>query len=208
MSLALSLWAVSVLPLMTAVVLMFSQAFIVALLAHLYLGEKLGWHRMMAILIGFVGVIVVARPDVATFTNFNALIAIGAACGAAIALVCVRKLSQVESTATLLSYQAVFVGLLAGIPLLWFWKTPDLSQTLFLLSMGVVATLGQWVGVKALRFGEAGIISSLKYSELVYAAIFGFWLFSEIPDGHTLVGAVLIIASGIYMIYRQIALKR
>ena len=139
---------------------------------------------------------------------FTPLVALGAAIGAAIAVVCVRKLSQVESTATLLSYQAVFFGLLSGLPMLWFWITPDISQTLFLLSMGVVATLGQWIGIKALRFGEASVISSIKYSELVFAAIFGFIIFSEIPDIYTVSGAALIILSGLYMIRREVLLKK
>jgi len=206
-SLAFGLWAVSVLPLITAVVLMFSQGLFVTLLAHWFLGEKLGWTRISAIIVGFVGVVIVARPDMSILDSVTPLIAIGAAIGASIAVVCVRKLSQVESTVTLLSYQAVFVGLLSGLPMFWLWKTPDISQTLFLLSMGVVATLGQWVGIKALRFGEASVISSIKYSELVFAAVFGFIIFSEVPDLYTLVGAALIIVSGLYMIRREVLLK-
>ncbi len=207
-ALALNLWAVSVLPLTTAVVLMFSQAFIVAVLAHWYLGEEIGWQRLAIILVGFIGVVIVARPDVSTLTGLYPLIAIGAALGAGVALVCVRKLAQKESTATLLSYQAVFVGLFAGVPMLWLWKTPDYFELLFLLSMGVVATLGQWVGVKALRYGEANVISGLKYTEFVYAALFGFWFFGEIPDNYTLLGALLIIFSGLAMIHRQVVVKR
>jgi len=202
-SLALGLWAISVLPLTTAVVLMFSQTFFVVLLAHWYLGEKIGLYRMGAICMGFVGVVIVARPETTSFINVDALIAIGAATGASVALVCVRKLSQVESTATLLSYQAIFVGLLAGIPMFWFWKTPNVNELIFLLSMGGIATLAQWVGIKALRFGEASIISSIKYTELVFASIFGFWIFDEIPDAQTLIGASVIILSGLLMIHRE-----
>ena len=75
-----------------------------------------------------------------------------------IPVISVRKLSQTESTQTLLVYQSLFVGVLAGAPLFWFWETPDLSGTLFLLAMGILATIGQWVGVKALRLGEASVV--------------------------------------------------
>jgi len=112
-------------------------------------------------------------------------------------------LSQTESTATLLVYQAVFVGALAGIPLIWVWVTPDLADLLFLLILGAVATTGQWVGVNALRFGEASVVGNIQYVQLIYAAILGFFIFGEVPDRHTLIGASIIIGSSIYIVHRE-----
>jgi len=202
-ALSMGLWAVSVLPLATAVVLMFSQTFIVALLAMWFLGEGLGLHRLASIFIGFAGVVIVVRPGLDGFFEMNSLIPIGASAGAAVAVIVVRKLSQFESTATLLSYQAIFVGLLSGVPLFWLWVTPDLIGLLMLLAIGIVATFGQWIGIKALRLGEASLVSSIKYTELIYAAILGYWFFADMPDAWTLAGATIIIASAIYMIRRE-----
>lgn len=118
-ALSTSIWAVAVLPFTTAITLAFAQVFFVALLAMWFLKEPVGWQRITAVLVGFIGVVVVMRPGVDGLINILALIPLAGAVGAAFAVISVRRLSQTESTATLLFYQATFVGLLAGIPLIW-----------------------------------------------------------------------------------------
>jgi drug/metabolite transporter (DMT)-like permease len=166
-----------------------------------------GLNRIGAVLIGFLGVVVVIRPGVDGILDINSFIPILAAFGAAVAVISVRKLSQTESTATLLIYQAVFVGVLAGLPLIWLWVTPDMPGLLFLMAMGVVATAGQWVGVKALRLGEASVIGNIQYVQLIYAAILGFLIFGEVPDRYTLIGATIIIGSSIFLLHRETLAK-
>ncbi|MEP1206790.1 MAG: DMT family transporter [Rhizobiaceae bacterium] len=202
-ALSCGIWAVAVLPLTTATTLAFAQVFFVALLALWFLKEPVGRHRIGAVIVGFIGVLIVMRPGVEGLIDVHTLIPILAAMGAAVAVTSVRKLSQTESTATLLVYQSVFVGALAGIPMVWLWVTPDLFGLLFLLSMGVLATMGQWVGVKALRLGEVSVIGNMEYSKLIYAALLGYLLFSEIPDAYTLLGAAIIIGSSIYIFHRE-----
>jgi len=204
LSLSLGLWSVAIMPLMTAVVLMFSYTFFVSLLACWLLKETLTVHRFIALLFGFIGVAIISNPDLNILSDVRTLVPMGAAIGAAIAIISVRKLSQEESTATLLVYQAIFIGILAGIPMAWLWKTPNLNQLIFLLSIGGIATLAQWLGIQALRLGEANVISSIKYTELVYAAILGFICFDEIPTLGTLVGTSIIISSGLYMAHGEI----
>ncbi len=203
-ALSCGIWAVAVLPLTTAVTLGFAKVFFVALIAMHFLKEPVGAHRIVAVLVGFIGVVVVIRPGIEGIFDTAALIPVAGAIGAAVAATSVRKLSQSESTATLLVYQSLFVGMLAGVPLFWLWVTPDLNGTLFLLAMGVIAAAGNWVGVKALRIGEASVVGSIEYTQLVYAAILGFLLFSEIPDIYTIVGAAIIIGSSLYMFHRQV----
>ncbi|MCP4768311.1 MAG: DMT family transporter [Gammaproteobacteria bacterium] len=207
-ALSCGIWAVAVLPLTTAITLGFAQVFFVALLALIFLSEPVGKHRIGAVVAGFVGVVIVMRPGVDGIVDVHALIPILAALGAGIAVISVRKLSQTESTQTLLVYQSLFVGVLAGVPLFWFWKTPDLEGTLFLLATGLVATAGQWVGVKALRLGEASVVGNVQYMQLIYAAILGFFLFGEIPDSYTIIGAVIIIGSSVYILHREALLKK
>ncbi|MCP4388904.1 MAG: DMT family transporter, partial [Gammaproteobacteria bacterium] len=202
-ALSCSIWAVAVLPLTTAITLGFAQVLFVALLAMGFLNEPVGRHRIAAVVAGFVGVVVVMRPGVEGVFDVHALIPVVAAIGAGIAVISVRKLSQTESTQTLLVYQSLFVGALAGVPLFWFWRTPDLAGMLFLLTMGVLATVGQWVGVKALRLGEASVVGNIQYMQLIYAAILGFFLFGEVPDIYTIAGASIIIGSSIYIIHRE-----
>jgi len=202
-ALSSGIWAVAVLPLTTATTLAFAQVFFVALLALWFLKEPVGLHRVSAVIVGFLGVIVVMRPGVDGFINLYALIPVFGAFGAAVAVTCVRKLSQTETTATLLVYQSIVVGTLAGVPLIWLWRTPDLLGLLLLLAMGILATIGQWIGVKALRLGEASVVGNMEYSKLIYAAILGYALFSEIPDAYTLIGAAIIIGSSAYIFHRE-----
>ena len=197
-ALSCSIWAVAVLPLTTAITLGFVQVFFVALLSLYFLNESVGLHRLGAVLAGFLGVVVIMRPGADGFINFLVFIPIVAALGAAVAVIAVRKLSQTESTATLLIYQAVFVGALAGVPLFWLWTKPDLPGLLLLSAIGVLAAAGQWVGVKALRLGEASVVGNVQYVQLIFAAILGFALFDETPDSYTIAGAVIIIGAVSY----------
>lgn len=206
-ALSCGIWAVAVLPLTTAITLGFTQVFFVALFAYYLLREKVGVHRVSAIFVGFIGVVVVTRPGVNGFFDMYALVPILGAMGAAVAVTSVRKLSQTESTATLLVYQAIFIGVLAGIPLLWFWKTPDLSGLILLFSIGAISTIGQWIGVKALRLGEASVIGYIQYVQLIYAALLGFFVFREIPGSYTLSGAAIIILAALYIFHRENKLK-
>jgi len=197
------IWAVAVLPLTTATTLGFAQVFFVALLAMVFLNEPVGKHRLGAVFVGFIGVVVVMRPGVDGFINVYALIPVIAAIGAAVAITSVRRLSQTEATATLLIYQSTFVGGLAGVSMFWLWVTPDLYGWVLLVSMGVLATLGQWIGVRALRLGEASVVGNMEYTKLIYTTLLGFALFREIPDRFTLLGAGIIIASSAYILHRE-----
>ncbi len=206
-ALSCSIWAVAVMPLTTAITLAFAKTFFVALLALNFLKESVGVHRIFAVIAGFIGVVIAMRPGVEGFIEVHALIPIIGAFGAAVALVSVRKLSQTDSTATLLAYQSIFVGVLAGAPLFWLWVSPDLAGLLFLLAMGIIATVANWAGVIALRLGEASVVGNIQYIQLVYAAILGYLLFSEVTDFYTIVGAAVIVGSSIYIFYRESSWK-
>ncbi|MCR9136603.1 MAG: DMT family transporter [Alphaproteobacteria bacterium] len=202
-ALSCGFWAVAVLPLTTATVLAFSSVFFTTLLAAVFLGERVGAPRIAAIAVGFAGVLIVVRPSVSGMADLYALIAIAAALGAATAKTTIRRLSKSESTATLLAYQAIFIGVLAGLPMAWLWATPDWNGAVLLISIGLVSTLAQWVGVMALRAGEASLVTSIDYMQLIYAAILGYWLFSEWPDLYTFAGAALIVGSALFTVRRE-----
>jgi len=207
-ALSCSIWAVAVLPLTTAITLGFVQAFFVTLLAALVLKEHIGVHRITVLIMGFAGVLIIMRPGVAGLVDLYTLIPVLGAAGAAIAIIAVRKLSQTDSTATLLVYQSVFVGALAAIPLFWLWVTPDRTGLVLLLAIGVVSATGQWVGVKALRLGEASVIANINYTSLFFSAVLGYLVFSELPDKYTLIGAMLIIGSSVYLFQRESISKK
>jgi len=132
------------------------------------------------------------------------LIPLFGAIGAVVAVVSIRKLAASESTATLLLYQSVFVGLLAGLPLFWFWITPNIADFIFLIAIGLIAALAQWFEVSALRLGEASVVFTIKYTDLLFAIMLGFVVFGEFPDRSTILGAFVIIGSAIYLFRREI----
>lgn len=202
-ALSCGFWAVAVLPLTTATVLAFSSVFFTTLLAVAMLGERIGRARLAAIVVGFAGVLVVMRPSFSGLVDPRALIAVAGAVGVAVAMVSVRKLSRTESNATLLAYQGLFVGLLAALPLPWLWVVPDGEGLALLVAIGAISAVGQWCGVRALRAGEAGLVSSVEYMKLIYATLLGYWLFAEWPDMFTLAGAALIIGAALFTIHRE-----
>lgn len=193
LALSCGIWAVAVLPLATATTLGFSQVFFVALLARFFLGETVGPKTFAAIALGFAGVLVVMRPGGEGLSLLHAAIPLLGGVGGAMAVISVRRLAQTESTATLLLYQSLFVGLLSGLPLVVLWVTPDLPQLLLLFGIGILATLGQWCGVQALRLAEASVVGTLDYIKLVYAELLGMLAFDERSDRQTVFGAALIV---------------
>lgn len=85
----------------------------------------------------------------------------------------------------------------------WVWVTPDPAGFLFLTTMGVLATLAQWLGIKALRLGEASVLGNLEYTQLIWAATIGYVVWTEVPDGYTLVGATINISTSVYIFRRE-----
>ena len=202
-ALVCGIWALSLLPLSTAVTLGFAQVFFVALLAKSVLSEAVGVHRMGAVAVGFVGVVVVMRPGVDGLADVGAAVALAGALGAAVAVICVRRLSQTESSTTLLVWQAIAIGSVAALPMPWLWQSPDAAGALLLLAIGSLSAVGQWIGVSALRHGEASVVGNVEYTKLLYAAVLGYLIFDEWPDSWTLVGAAIIIAAAAYIFQRE-----
>ncbi len=194
------MWAVSVLPLATAITVGFAQVFLVAGLAALFLGEALGRARVLAMMLGFAGVLVVMRPGAAGLVDLRVLIPLGAALGAAVAVTCVRRLAQTESTATLLAWQSLFVGVASGLPMFWLWQSPGGGELILLLGIAVLATAGQWAGIRALRLGDASVVSNVEYMKIVHAALFGIVLFGEWPTVTTLAGGALIVLAALMVV--------
>ena len=202
-ALSIGVWAAALLPLVTVTTLFFTQVFFISLLGAWFLGERIGPHRVTAIAVGFAGVLIVMNPGAEMLSNPWALLPVLGALGAAVAVICVRKLSQTESTASLLTAQAIVIGLAAALPMPWVWKTPDIEGLTHLVAMGAIAAAAQWTGVRALRLGEASLLGNIEYVKLVYASAIGFFWFAEAPEPHAILGAAVIVASTAYLLHRE-----
>ncbi|WP_432470841.1 DMT family transporter [Amphritea sp. HPY] len=186
---------VSNIPLADATALGFTQVLFVAIISRIFLSEAVGIARLVTVLVGFCGVILVVQPVFEDTSIIYTLAGLGGALGAAAAVVCVRRMAQTESRVVLLTYQAVFVGLITLLPGLIAWQWPTLYELVLLIFVGVSSSVAQWIGVTAYKLGEANVIANIEYAKIIYSLSFGYWLFAEVPDSLAVAGVLIIIAS-------------
>ncbi|MGB1320490.1 MAG: DMT family transporter, partial [Vibrio gallaecicus] len=192
-----SFLTVSNIPFADATALGFMKVLFVAIISRSFLSETVGTQRIITIIIGFIGVLLVVQPTMDSNSLFYIGTGLVAALGAAVAVICVRKMSVVESKVVVLAYQAIFVGLVTLIPSILAWQWPTITELTLLVLVGVISSIGQWFGVTAYKWGEANVVSNVEYSQMIYSMLLGYFLFSELPNTLALGGAVIIIISAL-----------
>jgi drug/metabolite transporter (DMT)-like permease len=195
-------YAFSVLPLAQVYVVIFASPLLITLMAIPILGEKVGIHRILAVVVGLGGVIVVLRPGTADL-GLGHLAALGTAVFGALASVIVRKVGQDERTAVLMLYPMAANFLVMGA-LLWFVYKPMPLEHLG--GVAVISLFGFIAGlllIAAYRNGDAAIVAPMQYSQILWATLYGYLLFDESVDLNTAIGAGIIIASGVYIVIRE-----
>ncbi|GEM79099.1 DMT family transporter [Vibrio superstes] len=186
---------VSNIPLADATALGFTQVLFVAVISRIYLAESLTTSRITTIAVGFIGVMLVVQPGFDDSPLLYIALGMLGALGAATAVICVRKVAQVEPKITLLAYQAFFVGAFAFIPSMFTWTWPDPQQLLQLVAVGFLSSIAQWVGISAYRYGQANVISNVEYAKIIYSLLLGFLIFGEQPNSLAIVGMLVVISS-------------
>ena len=184
-------------PLTEAFLVKLTTPFFMPIVAALWLGESIRRKNLVAIIIGFIGVIFILRPGTESFEPI-ALIGLGAAALAGSAKVCIRKMGGTENSVTIVFYFGLFSSVLSLIPLLWSWQVPLLHHWPFILLMGLMGTLGQLALTRAYRIANPGQIGPYVYSSVVYGAALGWFIWGEALLMTTLIGSALIIASGLW----------
>ena len=200
--------ALSLMPLADAVAFTFSGPLIIAALAPMLLGERVGWRRWTAVLVGFAGVIVMARPTPNAF-QWVALIAFGAAVMGALRDIVTRKISAVEASDLTLFYSTlatVVVGAAAAFAFPWRMPPPE-DFALFAL-LGALNGGAHFLMIEAYRWSEASVVSPFRYSALVWALLLGFVVWGDVPDAFLIFGAGLVVASGLYILHRETTVRR
>jgi drug/metabolite transporter (DMT)-like permease len=206
-STALNVIALLYLQLDQTVSIMFATPFLVAALAGPMLGEWIGPRRWAAISVGFLGVIVVMRPGAGGIHPAAILTVIGT-CLYAFYIISTRVLARTDSTETTLFYSNI-VGLIATtIALPFVWTTPtDPIVILMMVACGGFGALGHFLLIAAHRLAPAAILSPFIYSELIWMILLGYIFFDDLPNAWTLSGAAIVIASGLYLLYREQKVK-
>ncbi len=195
------------LPLADAMALGFAKSFFVTIFAVLILSEVVGARRWIAVAVGFVGVLIMLQPGTDAFSIYG-LMGVAAAGCAGLVMVIVRLMSRTDSPTTILTWQAIGVGLCVAIPGIWLWEWPTVNQWLLILAMGITSYLAQMANILAYKWGEASMLASLDYVRLIYATLLGWLVFSTLPGPATWAGAGIIVAASVYTIWREARKKQ
>ena len=195
------------LPLASATSIGFARNLFIVAFAAIVLGEVVRWRRWTATLVGLVGVIVIMRPGIEEVSPAYLVAVIGAAFGAAITLA-TRALATREAPIQIMAYIAVFTTLGSLVPGILVWQNPTAWQALWLVVIGFIGPMGQYVAIRSFRLGEASALAAVDYARLLFAVAAGYLVFAELPDRYTILGAAIIIISTLYITIREARLAR
>ena len=196
--------ALSLMPLADAIAITFAGPLFVTALAPFLLRERVGLHRWAAVIAGFAGVIVMLRPSGSGAVQWVALLPLGVALCGAIRDIVTRHMHGTETTVGIMFYStgAVLIVGLATAPVAW--APMSLTHYGMFAANGLVLGAAYFFLVEALRHGEASLIAPYKYLTLIWAVIIGMALWGDLPDAPMIVGAALVVASGLYILHREL----
>ncbi len=214
-AMTLGFYALSYLPLATVIVLGFTAPLFAVVMAILFLGEKVRWRRLMATLVGFVGVVITVQPQELLAAGFwdGALLlpflgALGSAFLIACAVTLVKRFPRGESEPVMLFYFCLASVVLNAPLAILDWRAPTAMEWLLLAGVGVVGLAAQAMVIKAYRNGAVSFVAPFDYLKLPMAGLLGLLLFSERPQMATYIGAVVIIGSAFYIARREATMRR
>ena len=189
-------------PLADTLAIAFVGPIFVTALAPILLSERVGWRRWSAVLVGFAGVLIILRPS-GDGLHWAALLPAGAAlCGACRDLL-TRGISHGEASGTTLFYSTLGVALAGAVTAPFGWQTPALADLGLFVVAGMLLSIAHFLHIETFRFAEAAVVTPFKYSALLWAMAIGFLVWGDIPDNRTLLGAALLIGSGLYIFHRE-----
>jgi drug/metabolite transporter (DMT)-like permease len=199
-------FAVITLPLADVMTYWLAAPIYVAAMSPFLLGERVGWRRWLAILIGFGGVVIALEPSAATLTAPALISILGSFCFAFMML-SGRALRGTPDT-TLVFWQIVGAGLFGVVTAPFGWVTPTAFDLALLGLLGVVAMVAHMLVNRALKLADAAVVAPFQYTLLFWAVIFGFIVFGDIPRPAMLVGAAVIVAAGLFIFFRERMLEK
>ncbi len=190
------------LPLAEATALVFASPLVVAGLSAPLLKEHVGWARAAAIVVGFIGVLIIVQPGAATF-QVASLLAVGASVLYALVMLSARWIDKRDSIWTMMLYMTLFAALLSAFTVFTAWPTPEFADLLLFVGTAVAGTLGLTLISQAFRMAPAAVVAPYDYTALIWASFLGWMIWGVVPGLWTYVGAAVIIAGGTYLIYSE-----
>jgi drug/metabolite transporter (DMT)-like permease len=198
--------ALTLIPFADFTAISFTAPMFVTILAMAFLGERIHRYRWAALAIGFVGVLIMIGPHLTyAGSSIGVLVALGAAVFSAVAMLFLRSMSSAggEHAITITFYFSLTSMIVGGLTVFWGWPIPSGAQWLFILLVGAFGVLGQLLLSWSYQYAEASTIAPLDYTNLLLAVAFGYWFFDETPHVWIWIGAPLVIAAGLVILWRE-----
>ena len=195
------------LPLATVVSISFAAPIFTTIFSIFLLSEKVGMFRWIAVLVGFIGIIIITEPGFSSF-NIYFIYPIIFCLGLSYVAIAIRQLSTTEPVWLISLYFSIAITLASLVTLPYGWVIPNFGDLILLMLIGVFGGVANlWLG-QSYKLAEVSLVSPLKYLALVFAIAFGYFIWGEIPSFKTLLGAALVIISSIIIFRREIYLKK
>ena len=199
-------YSISVISLAKALTLAFVAPLIVTAFSPMFLGEKVGFRRWSAVVIGFVGSLVVIRPGFVEI-NLASLAALGTGVMYGFYLIITRKLSTSDNPLLTLLLTGIVGAVIITCVMPFVWVTPSLNQWSMMAAIGVFACIGHLFLILSLKYADASKLAPFSYFEIITNIIIGYYFFSDFPDNWTFLGLFIIVLSGIYISRRESTVK-
>ena len=199
-------YSISIISLAKALTLAFIAPLIVTAFSPIFLGEKVGFKRWTAVIIGFIGSMVVIRPGFVEI-NLASLAALGTGVMYGFYLIITRKLSSSDNPLLTLLLTGVVGAIIISFVMPFVWIKPTLNQWSMMAAIGIFACIGHLFIILSLKYADASKLAPLSYFEIVTMIIIGYYFFSDLPDKWTFLGLFIIIISGIYISRRENIVK-
>jgi drug/metabolite transporter (DMT)-like permease len=195
-------------PLADATAITFVTPLLVTALSIPLLGETVGWHRWAAVVVGFVGVVVVARPGAGAF-QWAALLPLCTALGFAIYQILTKKLTPIADPRASFAFTMVVGFVIVSVAQLFVWRTPSGEALALMAVSGLLYGGSHYAIIRSYEGAQASTLAPFVYAQIVGAMLFGYVVFGDVPDALTFLGTAIIIASGLYVVHRErrLALK-
>jgi drug/metabolite transporter (DMT)-like permease len=199
-------YAISIIPLAKALTLAFVAPLIVTAFSPMLLGEKVGVRRWTAVIIGFIGSLVVIRPGFLEI-NLASLAALGTGIMYGFYLIITRKLSTSDNPLLTLLLTGLVGGVIVSFIVPFIWVKPTLNQWSMMAGIGIFACIGHLFLILSLKYADASKLAPLGYTEIIPNVIIGYYFFGNFPDNWTFLGLSIIVISGIYISRREANVK-
>ncbi len=209
---AMALWfaALSRLPLPDATAISFAAPLLTVALAVVMLGEVVRIYRWSAVFVGFIGVLIILSPNLgltgaleSETRAIGAMLALGSAAAMALAQVYTRQLIKTETTTATVFYFSSITCFFGLCTLPFGWVVPDITTFALLVGIGLLGGLGQLALTHSYRLAPASLVAPFDYTAMLFALVIGYALFDEVPGMAVYIGSVLVVAAGLFVIYRE-----